>query len=168
MAAGSKQDIDLVVGGEKLLGVAGRFEPPHDTLPPSGGFVRNLGRIVQALVAAMCKTRNQLTSCSAVGAQFIRDHHPGHAVLFHQFAHEAFRSFCIAPALDQDIKSISVVIHGPPQPMLFAADRNHHLVQVPFVANRRAVTSDRSGILATELSYPKPDGFMADHDPAFG
>ena len=36
MAAGSKQYIDLVMGGKKLLGVTGRFETAHDAFAPSG------------------------------------------------------------------------------------------------------------------------------------
>jgi len=52
--------------------------------------------------------------------------------------------------------------------MLFTADRNHHLVQMPFIANWWAVLPDRFSILTIEFHHPKSDGFMADNDPAFG
>ena len=63
---------------------------------------------------------------------------------------------------------ISVLIYRLPKPAIFTADWNHHFAYVPFVANRWAVLADRSDILHTKLSDPKPDGFIADGDPALG
>lgn len=68
------------MGGKKPLCLAWRFEPANDTLPSSarpplmvckqttfGQCMRNLDRIVHALVVAMPKPWCQVAFCSDVG-----------------------------------------------------------------------------------------------------
>jgi len=52
--------------------------------------------------------------------------------------------------------------------MLFATDRDHDLVDVPFIARRRSISPDTNCKMPPEAIDPKPDCFPADNDTAFG
>jgi hypothetical protein len=79
VAAEMKEVVDLVMGGEETLCLAGWFEPLHLSLSPSGRLVRILGWVSQALVPSVLDTGHQRLLCRAVTGQFIgdhRDHYP--------------------------------------------------------------------------------------------
>ena len=79
---------------------------------------------------------------------------------------ELLRGPLVAPALDQDIEHVVVLIDGAPQVMTLPVDRQKHLVQVPFVAWLGAPTLQLIGVVLPKLQTPLPDGFMRDVDPA--
>lgn len=50
-----------------------------------------------------------------------------------QLAHQSLDRRGAAPTLDPDIQHGAVLTYGSPEPVLHAADRHHHLVNVAFV-----------------------------------
>lgn len=60
------------------------------------------------------------------------------------------------------------MIDSAPEPMLFAHDADHDLIQVPLVSNSWKTTMDLVSKALTELQEPLPDGLMADQDAGGG
>ena len=67
---------DETIGGEKALGVPGRFEPLHAALPLAGGLVGILGAVIEVFVLAVLDPRQDLALRRAIAFEFIRDEHP--------------------------------------------------------------------------------------------
>jgi hypothetical protein len=67
-------------------------------------------------------------------------------------------SIGVASRLDDFIEDISVLIDRPPQPMLFAADGDDDLVEVPDIAAARALALEAAGRhrQVNELGVNKP------------
>jgi hypothetical protein len=40
----------------------------------------------------------------------------------------------VSPGLHQQIQDFALIVHGPPQPLALAADRDDHLVEMPSAA----------------------------------
>ncbi|WP_240154510.1 MULTISPECIES: hypothetical protein [unclassified Burkholderia] len=72
----------------------------------------------------------------------------------------------IAPALHQDIQHGAVLIHGPPQPVHFAADRYHRLVEMPLVASRSCRCANTPGNDQAEFRRLAAGRFVREHDAA--
>lgn len=68
--------------------------------------------------------------------------------------------------MDEDIKSISVRTHGPPEPAFPTLDRDNHFVQMPFVGHGWSVSPDAIGKMAAKAVDPLPDRFPADRHTA--
>src|SRR4051794_2535075 len=82
--------VDPIMGGEKALGRAGRFEPLHLPLASAGRLVRILRPVVQAFVPPMLDRRHHLRLRGAVAGELVRDHDTrGPALLFQQLAEQA-------------------------------------------------------------------------------
>ena len=58
MATGAKKIVDRAMGREKLLSMAGGFEPAHLTFPLASRLMRKFSLIVESLVLAMFNTWN--------------------------------------------------------------------------------------------------------------
>ena len=158
---------DLVVRGEIALRLPGRLEAFHDPLAPSGRLMAVLGAVVEASVLAMLDTRHDDPRRCAVAAQLVGDHHTRNPPLpLHQLAQQALRGLRVPPALDEDVQHHAMLIDRPPEPVCLAADRDHHLVEVPLVAGCGLTPADLGGIRAAEFPTPSPDRLMADHDAA--
>ena len=63
IAAEMEEVVDLIVGGEKALRLAGRFELLHLPLSSARRLVRVLRSVVQPLVLAMLKAGHDLPLC---------------------------------------------------------------------------------------------------------
>src|SRR3954469_23377358 len=64
----------------------------------------------------------------AVARQLVRDHHTRHAGLpLQQLAKQTLGGLLVAPALDQNVEHDPILIDGPPEPVLLAADHQAHL-----------------------------------------
>src|SRR4051812_13269627 len=146
IAAEVEQVLDLIVGREEALGLAGRLEALHLPLPSSGRLVRILGSVIQALVPPVLDRGHDLTLGCAVAGQLVRDHDTrGPALLFQQLAEQALGSLLVAPALDENVEHKSILVDGPPEPVLLAPDRQAHFVQVPLVTRAWQPTPDLVG-----------------------
>jgi len=72
----AEQVVDLIVGCEKALGLAGRFELLHLPLSSSRRLVRILRSVVQSLVLAMLDAGHGLPLRRAVAGKLVGDHDP--------------------------------------------------------------------------------------------
>src|SRR4051795_6479614 len=71
---------------------------------------------------------HDLTLRGPVAGQLVCDHHTrGPALLLEQLAEQAFGGPLVAPALDQNVEHDPILIDGPPEPVLLAADYQAHL-----------------------------------------
>jgi insertion element IS1 protein InsB len=96
----------------------------------------------QAMMLSMFYTRQHFALGGAVALELIRDEHPGHVLApFQQLPEEFLRSLLVTPRLDQDVQHMPVLIHGAPQVVALAMNRQKHLVQVPLVTWSRAATA---------------------------
>jgi hypothetical protein len=61
----------------------------------------------------------------------------GRICLFQQLAQQPLGRPLVAAALDQNIEHDAGLVHGSPQPVLYAGDFERDLIQMPFVADAR-------------------------------
>src|SRR3954465_15134536 len=88
--------------------------------------MRILGPVVQSFVPPMFDRGHHLVFRGAVARQLVRDHHTRHAGLpLQQLAKQALGGLLVAPALDQNVEHDPILVDGPPEPMLLAADLRH-------------------------------------------
>src|SRR5215469_5850646 len=69
--------IDLIVGGEEPLRLAGRFELLHLPLSSARRLVRVYRSVVEPLVLAMLNAGHDLSFGRAVAGKLVSDHHAG-------------------------------------------------------------------------------------------
>lgn len=82
MTARAKDDLNLIMGGEEMLCLAGRFETAHDFLSASGGSVRTLRSVIEALVTWVIEAGSDVLQGCAVAAKLISDYDTRLAKLF--------------------------------------------------------------------------------------
>jgi len=101
--------------------------------------------IVQPFVGAVLNTGHDITLGCIIGSKLVGDHDArGKPLPFQKLSHQTFCSLGIATALNQDIQNKAVLIDGAPKPMLRASNDDHHLVEVPFVAEPAGRTATDS------------------------
>jgi hypothetical protein len=81
IAAEVEEVIDLIVGREEPLRLAGRFELRHLPLSSACRLVRILGSVVQSLVLAMLNAGHDLPLRRAVAGKLVGDHDTGRSHL---------------------------------------------------------------------------------------
>ena len=77
ITAKMEQVVDLIVGGEEPLRLAGRFELLHLPLSSARRLVRVFRSVVEPLVLAMLDARHHLSSGRAVAGKLVGDHDTG-------------------------------------------------------------------------------------------
>jgi len=77
------------------------------------------------------------------------------------------RRVLIAPALDQNVEDVIVLVDRAPEAMALAINGQKDLVQVPLVPWLGASTLQLIGVVLPKFQTPLADGFMRDVDPAF-
>src|SRR5205823_12527006 len=90
------------------------------------------------------------------------------ALLLEQLAHQPQRRPAIAPALDQHLQHLALVIDGAPEVHPLAGDPHHPLVEMPEIAWPRALPAPPARDRWTELQHPAPYRFVGDVEPALG
>ena len=124
--------------------------------------------VIEIATLAVFDPGQDLALRRAVALQLIRDDDPRDIPqALEQLAKELLRRVLIAPALDQDIEDVVVLVDSTPQVMALPVDRHEHLVEVPLVPWLGASTLQLIGILLPKLQTPLADGFMGDVDTAF-
>jgi hypothetical protein len=63
----------------------------------------------------------------------------------------------VAAGLDNLIEHVTILIHGPPEPVLLAGDRDHDLVEVPDVAAAWRLAPETASVRGPELQRPPAD-----------
>jgi hypothetical protein len=85
-----------------------------------------------------------------------------------QHAEEPPGSAGVAPLLQEDIQSDSVLVDGPPEPVPLATDVYGHLVQVPHAAGLYLPPSKLLRVARAKLGHPAADALVRDLDAALG
>lgn len=160
VATRSEDVVNLVVCGKETLCLSGRLEPAHDFLPSSRRRVTAFSLVVETFVV--------MGSRRDVATQLVCDDNPWLAKLRDQLCHETLGSFRISARLDKNIERITVGVDSTPEPMRHAVDRNHNLVEVPFVVRPRPVTAYARGEMRSKPIDPAAYCFSADHHATFG
>jgi hypothetical protein len=169
IAAKMEEVVDLVVGREEPLRLAGRFELLHLPLSAARRLVRVFRSVVQPLVLAMLNARHDLSSGRAVAGKLVGDHDAWWPhLLLQQFAQQPLGRFLVASALNQDIEHDPGLVHGAPQPMLHTGDLYNDLVEMPFVADAREPATDSVRERLAKFARPLPHRFVANSDAASG
>jgi hypothetical protein len=84
---------------------------------------------------------------------------------FKELAEKLLRGVLVPTTLHENIQHVAVLIHGSPEVMAFAMNRQENLVQVPFVTRSGAPVTQLVSILLAELAAPLADRFIGDNDP---
>jgi len=113
----------------------------------------------------MLSVRQHAANGGWVAGEFIGDHDARFiADVVNNLPEESFGRVLITPRLHQDVQHHALLIDRPPQPMAFAIDLQHDLVEVPLVARPRSSPTSPAGKDGTELGAPLTDRLMADDD----
>ena len=120
--------------------------------------MRVLRSIVQPLVLPMLHALEHVVLGSFVALQLICHDHPwNEAVLLEEFAEESLRRLCIPMPLHQNVEYVAFRIHCSPQVILFAFERDDHLIEMPLIRYIGAFTSHLIGVLLSKLLGPFPN-----------
>lgn len=107
----------------------------HRLLALAGGLVRIFRTVVQPFVAPMFDTGQHLISGDLVAAQFVGDEHAGDIrASREELPEELLGRSRVAPPLDQQVEPVPLLVHGAPEVVRFAADRDEYLVAAPCIA----------------------------------
>src|SRR5215471_13277708 len=167
MPSGSKVLGNRSVRRQKALGMTRRLQPLHTILTLTRGTMGMLTPVVQIATLAVFDPGQDLSFGRAVALQLIRDDDPRDiSQALEQLAKELLRRVLIAPALDQNVEDVVVLVDSAPQGMAFAMNRQKHLVQVPLVAWLCASTLRPIRVVLPKLQTPLADGLVGHVDAA--
>src|SRR5215471_6817543 len=168
MPSGSKVLGNRSVRRQKALGMTRRLQPLHTILTLTRGTMGMLTPVVQIATLAVFDPGQDLSFGRAVALQLLRDDDPRDiSQALEQLAKELLRRVLIAPALDQNVEDVVVLVDSAPQVMTFAMNRQKHLVQVPLVTWLGASMLQPVRVVLPKFQTPLANGFMGDVDPAF-
>src|SRR5216684_8319320 len=111
----------------------------------------------------------QVPESRSVGAELVGSYQFRREGLFlKELAHQPECSPLVAPALNQHVENLALVIDGAPQVHPFASNPDHHLVEVPSIARAWAAPSQLSCYPGPELQNPAPHRFIGNLQAALG
>jgi hypothetical protein len=129
--------------------------------------MRILRPIIKPLVRAVFDVWHDLTSGGSIGAELVSHHSSWRAALFPQEApQQALGCRGIAARLHDLIKDVSILINGPPEPVLLASDGDRDFVEVPDVAAAWRLAPEAASVRRPELQSPAPDRLIRNEDAA--
>jgi hypothetical protein len=106
-------------------------------------------------------------SGGGIRAQFIGDHPSRWAALLSQVTgQQAHDRLGVAAPLDDAIEHIPILIHGAPQPVRLAGNRDHDPIEMPYVARAWRPAPEAASIIWPELLAPSTDCLLGDDDTA--
>src|SRR3989442_6999071 len=161
MPSGAEVVGNGTIRGQKALGMPRRLQPLHATLPLTRGPMGILTPVVQIATLAVFDPVQNLPFGRAVALQLIRDDDPRYIPqALEQLAQELLRRLLIAPALDQNVEDVVVLVDSAPQVIAFAINRQKHLVEVPLVPWLGASTLQLIRVVLSKFQTPLADGFV--------
>jgi hypothetical protein len=159
--ADGREDTDeplQVSGGSKAL--------PRPLSSPERQ-VRILRPVIKPLMGAVFDVRQDLASGGSIRAELVGDNPSGWAILLAQETpQQALGCRGVAAGLDNLIEHVTILIHGPPQPVLLARDRDDDLVEVPDVAAAWRLAPETASVRRPELQSPAADRLIGHDDAA--
>jgi hypothetical protein len=124
--------------------------------------MRILSSIVEPFMLTMFDPQAHILASCSVGFELVGDQNAGRfGRPLEELSHKPPCGCSVPAALNENVEDEAILIDGAPEPMFPAADRDHNLVQVPFVATRRGLTANAVGIFPTEFLRPAADTFVA-------
>jgi hypothetical protein len=154
MPAWSKVLGDRPIRGDKPLGMPWGFEPLHPPLPLAGGLVRVLGTVVEVPMLAVLHSRQDLSLCSPIALQFIRNDHPGDILTaFEKLEEKLLRGLLIPAALHQNAIAPSA-LYRRTSPAKSLANRSHF----PSLSLKSAWLHSGPKARPRRLTKPNPSG----------
>ncbi len=169
MPSDSEKILNDTVDRQESLSLAGRFESAHLPLSLAGRLMRDFGAIVGVASRVMTNGRQEGSKRSSIAFEFVSDDSKRlFPLAAHQSLKEPLGGALISTWLNQDVNHVAVLIHGPPKILLLAIDPHEDFVQVPDIAEAALAPLQLSSIVRTELLTPMSNGFIGDHDSAFG
>lgn len=127
-----------------------------------------LNPVVEALVRPAISIRRLMGNRLDIAVQFVCNDDPWLAELRDQPRHEALGSFGISTRLHENIKRIAVGIDRPLEPVLHPIDRDHNLVQMPFVIWSGTIPPDAGSKMRAKPVDPETDRFTAHYHATLG
>ena len=126
---------DGAIRGQKALRMPGGFKPLHAILALARGPMRVLTAVVEIAALTVFDPRQYLSLRRAVALQLVCNDDAGNiGEALKELTKKLLGGLLIAPALDQDVEHMIVLVDSAPQVMTLAINRQEDLVQVPFVA----------------------------------
>jgi hypothetical protein len=117
---------------------------------------------------AMFRARQDFLLPRAVALQLVRYDHPWHVgQALEQPPEELLGGFSVPLTLDENIQDVAVLIHGTPQIVVFAVNREEYLIQVPLVA-RPGAPPELMGLPQPQLPAPLANGLIRHDDFPLG
>ena len=111
----------------------------------------------------------EVSESRSVGAELVGSQQCRRETLFlEELAHQPDCRPLVAPALNQHVENLALVIDGAPQVHPFASNPDHHLVEVPAIARAWAGPSKPSGKTGPELQNPAPHRLIGNLQAALG
>src|SRR3954470_8381147 len=103
--------------------------------------------IIKPLVRAVFDVWHDLTSGGSIRAELVGDHPSWRAALFLQKAsQQALGRRGVAPALDNLVEPIPVLLAAPPQPVLLASNGDHDFVEMPDIPTVWSLTPETTSV----------------------
>lgn len=133
------------------------FEPLHAPLPLARRLVGMFRAVIQVPVLAVLFTGPHVACGRAITPQSVREDDPRHIRQPPEHpAEQRLRRHRVAATLHQDIEPVAVLIHGPPQVVTVALDRESDLVHVPRVSRPKRPAAPCMGVRLPERPAPIP------------
>src|ERR1700682_1178670 len=115
------------------------------------------GPIICSQPLLMRAGQAKVAESRSVGAKLVgRQQFRREALFPKELAHQSYCRPLVAPALDQHVENLALVVDGTPQVHPLARDANHHLVEVPSTARAWAAPPQLSCNPGPELQNPAP------------
>jgi hypothetical protein len=128
--------------------------------------VRYLSAIVEVSALAMLDARQDLALGGGVALELVcHDHTRNVSQALQQLAKESLGCGRAAPALDQDVEDISVLVDRTPKIVLLVADADEHLIHVPLIAGSGPSLPEHIGEDPAKAQAPLANALVADDDP---
>ena len=91
---------------------------------------------------AMLDARHDLHLGSGIALQLVSDQHARHVgQALEELAKESFGCLPVPPTLHQDINGMAVLIDRAPEVMVRALNRQHDLIEMPFIPALRLASA---------------------------
>jgi hypothetical protein len=121
MAAELDVVVDPAVGGQKALCLTGRLEPLHLPFSSSRRLVRYFGAVVEISALSVLDTWQDLALGGGVALQLVGDDDSWNVLqTTQQLAEEAPCRLGTAPALNEDVEDVVLLVDRTPEIMLLA------------------------------------------------
>jgi hypothetical protein len=113
--------------------------------------------VVEIAVLPMLDTGQEFPLRCAIAFELVGDDHPWYVgQTLEQLPEEFLGGILVPPTLDKDIEDMAVLIHGPPEAVSLATDREEYLVEVPLVARSGGPPPELVGVLLAKFPGSVP------------